>query len=178
MLQDLFGAMAKGGRVGFDPVDWFNGGLFDSADTLPLEVDDIRTLRALAGLDWSAIEPTIFGTLFERGLDPDKRSQLGAHYTDRSSIMRLVDPVVLDPLRAAWTARKAEIAALMAKATAAKSLSARTKARNEAHGFLQGFLARLAQSCASSRRSRPAALSSSRSDSSARMKAVVARSNT
>ncbi|MBK8639913.1 MAG: class I SAM-dependent DNA methyltransferase [Chromatiaceae bacterium] len=144
MLQDLFGAMAKGGRVGFDPVDWFNGGLFDSADTLPLEVDDIKTLRALAGLDWSAIEPTIFGTLFERGLDPDKRSQLGAHYTDRGSIMRLVDPVVLDPLRDAWTARKAEIAALMAKATAAKSLSARTKARNEAHGLLQGFLARLA----------------------------------
>ena len=58
--------------------------------------------------------------------------------------MRLVDPVVLDPLRDAWTARKAEIAALMAKATAAKSLSARTKARNEAHGLLQGFLARLA----------------------------------
>ena len=101
-------------------------------------------LTALAGLDWSAIEPTIFGTLFERGLDPDKRSQLGAHYTDRGSIMRLVDPVVLDPLRDAWTARKAEIAALMAKATAAKSLSARTKARNEAHGRLQGFLARLA----------------------------------
>ena len=144
MLGNLFGAMATGGLIGFEPVDWFNGGLFDSADTLPLELDDIKTLRALAGLDWSAIEPSIFGTLFERGLDPDKRSQLGAHYTDRGSIMRLVDPVVLDPLRDAWTARKAEIAALMAKAATAKSPAARTKHQNATHGLLQGFLARLA----------------------------------
>ena len=144
MLQDLFGAMATGGRIGFEPVEWFNGGLFDSRDALPLERDDIKTLRALAGLDWSAIEPSIFGTLFERGLDPDKRSQLGAHYTDRGSIMRLVDPVVLDPLRDEWTARKGEIEALMVKAAGAKSASARTKAQNDAHGVLQGFLARLA----------------------------------
>jgi len=144
MLEDLFGAMATGGRIGFEPVEWFNGGLFDSRNALPLERDDIKTLRALAGLDWSAIEPSIFGTLFERGLDPDKRSQLGAHYTDRGSIMRLVDPVVLDPLRDEWTAKKAEIESLMAKAVGAKSPSARTKAQNEAHGLLQGFLARLA----------------------------------
>ena len=144
MLEDLFGAMATGGRIGFEPVERFNGGLFDSRNALPLERDDIKTLRALAGLDWSAIEPSIFGTLFERGLDPDKRSQLGAHYTDRGSIMRLVDPVVLDPLRDEWTAKKVEIASLMAKAVGAKSPSARTKAQNEAHGLLQGFLARLA----------------------------------
>ncbi|WP_295456406.1 DNA methyltransferase [uncultured Thiodictyon sp.] len=143
MLQDLFSAMATGGRIGFEAVDWFNGGLFDSGAALPLAIDDIKTLRSLAGLDWSAIEPSIFGTLFERGLDPDKRSQLGAHYTDRGSIMRLVDPVVLDPLRDAWTAQKVEIAGLMAKATAAKSPSARTKAQNDARGVLQGYLARL-----------------------------------
>jgi type II restriction/modification system DNA methylase subunit YeeA len=144
MLEDLFGAMATGGRIGFEPVDWFNGGLFDSRDALPLERDDIKTLRALAGLDWSAIEPSIFGTLFERGLDPDKRSQLGAHYTDRGSIMRLVDPVVLDPLRDEWTAKKVEIEGLMAKAAAAKSPAARTKSQNEALGVLQRFLSRLA----------------------------------
>ncbi len=144
MLQNLFGAMATGGLIGVEPVDWFNGGLFDSRDTLPLAVKDIKTLRALAGLDWSAIEPSIFGTLFERGLDPDKRSQLGAHYTDRQSIMRLVDPVVLDPLRDDWALAKAEIAALMAKAAAARSASARTKAQNGALGRLQGFLSRLA----------------------------------
>ncbi|MBP6582430.1 MAG: class I SAM-dependent DNA methyltransferase [Chromatiaceae bacterium] len=143
MLETLFGAMAKGGMVGFEPVEWFNGGLFDSPDALPLEVDDIKALRGLAGLDWSAIEPSIFGTLFERGLDPAKRSQLGTHYTDRGSIMRLVDPVVLDPLRDEWAQKKAEIEALMAKSVAAKSTSARTKAVNEAHGVLQGYLAHL-----------------------------------
>jgi hypothetical protein len=145
MLETLFGAMAKGGMVGFEPVEWFNGGLFDSIDVLPLELDDIKALRGLAGLDWSAIEPSIFGTLFERGLDPAKRSQLGAHYTDRGSIMRLVDTVVLDPLRDEWAAKRVEIEALMAKAAVAKSTSARTKAVNEAHGVLQGFLDRLAR---------------------------------
>ena len=143
MLQDLFGAMAKGGRLGIEAVDWFNGGLFDSQETLPLEREDVRVLRGLAALNWSAIEPSIFGTLFERGLDPDKRSQLGAHYTDAGSIMRLVNPVVLDPLRDEWAERKAAIEALMAKAAGAKSPSARTKATKEAHGILQGFLDRL-----------------------------------
>ncbi len=99
MLADLFGAMATGGRVGFELMDWFNGGPFKPRATLPLEPADLKVLRNLATLDWSAIEPSIFGTLFERGLDPAKRSQLGAHYTDAGSIMRLVNPVVLDPLR-------------------------------------------------------------------------------
>ncbi len=117
----------------------------DSLDVLPLELDDIKALRGLAGLDWSAIEPSIFGTLFERGLDLAKCSQLGAHYTDRGSIMRLVDPVVLDPLRDEWAAKKAEIDVLMAKAAAAKFTSARTKAVSDARGVLQGFLDRLAR---------------------------------
>jgi hypothetical protein len=145
MLADLFGAMATGGRLGIEPIDWFNGGLFDSREALPLEVVDIKTLRTLAGLDWSAIEPSIFGTLFERGLDPDKRSQLGAHYTDRGSIMRLVDPVVLAPLRDEWAVTKGTIEAMMVKAAAAKSAGARTKATNDALGAFQGFLLRLAQ---------------------------------
>jgi hypothetical protein len=144
MLETLFGALAKGGLVGFEPEEWFNGGLFDSLDVLPLELDDIKALRGLAGLDWWAIEPSIFGTLFERGLDLAKRSQLGAHYTDRGSIMRLVDPVVLDPLRDEWAAKKAEIDVLMAKAAAAKFTSAQTKAVSDARGVLQGFLDRLA----------------------------------
>ncbi len=49
-------------------------------------------------LDWSDIDPSILGTLFERGLDPDKRSQLGAHYTDRDKIMQIVRPVIVEPL--------------------------------------------------------------------------------
>ena len=73
----LFGVMAFGGRVGFETVDWFNGGMFDDDKALPLEKSDIDTVLAAAKLDWSEIDPSVLGTLFERGLDPAKRAQLG-----------------------------------------------------------------------------------------------------
>ena len=69
---------------------------------------DIGLLIAAGSLDWSLIDPTIFGTLFERFLDPDKRAQIGAHYTDPDKIMMIVEPVILRPLRAEWELRKAE----------------------------------------------------------------------
>src|SRR6266446_5743142 len=102
VASDLFGAMKAGGRIGFEHVAWFNGGLFDDDDALPLTKEEITlTLRA-ANLGWAEIDPTIFGTLFERGLDPDKRSQLGAHYTDRDKIMLIVAPVIIRPWLAEW----------------------------------------------------------------------------
>ena len=88
----LFRVMASGGRVGFEAVAWFNGGLFDDGEALPLEKADIDTVLAASDLDWSEVDPSILGTLFERGLDPGKRAQLGAHYTDRDKIMLLVEP--------------------------------------------------------------------------------------
>lgn len=89
--QTLFAAMAQpGGKVGFTAIDWFNGGLFEDDHVLPLSADDIHALLKAAKRDWSAIDPSILGTLFERGLDPAKRSQLGAHYTDRAKIMMIV----------------------------------------------------------------------------------------
>ncbi|MBK1642540.1 hypothetical protein CKO12_11755 [Chromatium okenii] len=120
-LTNLFNTMATGGFFGNDPVDWFNGGLFDAATPLPLNRADVTTLRELAQLNWSAIEPSILGTLFERGLDPNQREQLGAHYTDPASIMRLVNPVVLEPLRAEWRTQKTAIATLLEKVTVLKS---------------------------------------------------------
>ena len=98
----LFAAMQAGGLVGFTPVDWFNGGLFDDDTALPVDRADIDQLLDAARLDWSQIDPSILGTLFERGLDPGKRSQLGAHYTDRDKIMKIVNPVIVDPLLAEW----------------------------------------------------------------------------
>ena len=95
LAGELFRAMASGGRVGFETVAWFNGSLFNDDTTLPLEKPDIETVLAASDLDWSEIDPSILGTLFERGLDPDKRAQLGAHYTDRDKIMLLVEPVVI-----------------------------------------------------------------------------------
>src|SRR5687768_6761377 len=72
----LFGAMArKGGRVGFTAIEWFNGGLFEDDRVLPVSADDIDELIKAAQRDWSQIDPSILGTLFERGLDPAKRSQ-------------------------------------------------------------------------------------------------------
>ena len=143
LAGDLFRVMASGGRVGFETVDWFNGGLFDDDAALPLERSDIDTVLAASNLDWSEIDPSILGTLFERGLDPSKRAQLGAHYTDRDKIMLIVEPVVIRPWLAEWKAEKAEIAAELERVGAAKSPAVRTKRRNEAERRYRAFLNRL-----------------------------------
>ena len=142
--QDLFAAMRSGGRVGFEKVEWFNGGLFDTDEALALEKADVADLLAAAHLDWSEIDPSILGTLFERGLDPGKRSQLGAHYTDRDKIMMIVEPVVVRPLLAEWAEVKAQIGASLDKAASAKAKATRTRAENEAERLRSGFLERLA----------------------------------
>lgn len=112
-LDELFSAMEKGGRFGLEKIAFFNGGLFDGRPALRLESDDIGLLIAAGSLDWSQIDPTIFGTLFERFLDPDKRAQIGAHYTDPEKIMMIVEPVILRPLRAEWGVARARIEALL-----------------------------------------------------------------
>ena len=143
LAAELFRVMAAGGRVGFEAVAWFNGGLFDDGTALPLEAADIETVLAASDLDWSEIDPSILGTLFERGLDPGKRAQLGAHYTDRDKIMLLVEPVVIRPWLAEWDAVKADLAAAMDRVEAAKSPAVRTKRRNAAERRYRAFLNRL-----------------------------------
>jgi type II restriction/modification system DNA methylase subunit YeeA len=137
--------MQSGGRVGFEHVEWFNGGLFDTDEVLPLDQQDTALVLKAAHLDWSDIDPSIFGTLFERGLDPDKRSQLGAHYTDRDKIMMLVEPVILRPLQVEWETIKAQIAEQMEKAKKAKAASTKTRAWNAAEALHNRFLERLKQ---------------------------------
>lgn len=145
--RTLFSAMKTGGMVGFERVEWFNGGLFDDDGALPIELSDIENLLAAAKLDWSEIDPSILGTLFERGLDPDKRSQLGAHYTDRDKIMQIVRPVVIEPLEGEWAEARAKIEALVESASAqgsgTKGRSARTKALNAATAIHLTFLERM-----------------------------------
>ena len=114
-LQSLFTTMRDGGLFGADSIAWFNGGLFARVEVPELSPMDVAALRDAAALDWSAIDPSIFGTLFERGLDPSKRAQLGAHYTDPATIMRLVEPVVQRPLRAEWERVKGVITEQLAK---------------------------------------------------------------
>lgn len=150
--KQLFKAMSKkGGKVGFTQIEWFNGGLFDSDDVLPLEWEDLDDLKRASALDWSDIAPSILGTLFERGLDPAKRSQLGAHYTDRDKIMQIVNPVIVEPLLAEWAEVKAQIEAQLDKAPKAtktkllstKEKSAATRALDKAEKLHLGFIERL-----------------------------------
>jgi SAM-dependent methyltransferase len=147
LAGDLFRAMKDpGGRIGFEPVEWFNGGLFDDDNALPLEADDIALVQRAAALDWSQIDPSVLGTLFERGLDPEKRGALGAHYTDRDMILRVVEPVVARPWLAEWAAvrqRIADLAGEAGAARAAKRAAAATKAAKAAEAALRGFLDRL-----------------------------------
>ena len=145
LARDLFRAMQSGGRVGFEHVEWFNGGLFDTDEVLPLDHQDTATVLKAARLDWSDIDPSIFGTLFERGLDPDKRSQLGAHYTDRDKIMMLVEPVIIRPLQAEWEGVKVQIAQQMESFQKGRAASARSRAYNAAQALHDRFLERLKQ---------------------------------
>ncbi|MEJ5128873.1 DNA methyltransferase [Comamonas sp. MYb21] len=168
-ITKLFTAMQEPkGVYGNDDIEWFNGGLFKHIAVPAMTLGDLETLRsASADMDWRAIDPTIFGTLFERGLGT-KRAALGAHYTDTGTIAKLVEPVVHDPLLAEWEAVKAKIADQMTKAkafdeakvaageakvtaqgkkemerklTAAKAAS--TRALNEANALYRAFLLRL-----------------------------------
>ncbi len=128
MLDQLFVAMQTGGLHGIEDISRFNGGLFDDRRALELAHGEIDLLVALGSMRWDQIDPTIFGTLFERFLDPDKRKQIGAHYTDPVKIMKIVEPVVIRPLLAEWAAVKAEIEPL---AMQAESLTPKTQSRGD-----------------------------------------------
>jgi type II restriction/modification system DNA methylase subunit YeeA len=105
----LFTAMKDGGLVGFEPIEWFNGGLFDDGNSLDLDTDDVAICLKAASLDWSEVDPSIFGTLFVRGLDPNKRSETGSEYTDREKIMMIIEPVITRPLTREWESVRRKI---------------------------------------------------------------------
>ncbi|PDW02185.1 class I SAM-dependent DNA methyltransferase [Candidatus Viridilinea mediisalina] len=137
-LAQLFGAMRQGGFFGADEIPHFDGHLFDDAEVLPLDSESMALLQRVRELDWSNIEPSILGTLFERSLDPTKRSQLGAHYTSRDDILLIIEPVLMAPLRRRWAevqqqARTLATAYEQAKGSAAKRL------QGELQQVLQGF---------------------------------------
>jgi type II restriction/modification system DNA methylase subunit YeeA len=102
LISQLFDAMAQGGDFGIETIRHFNGNLFIDSPVLELTLAEIGRVQTAARLDWSAVDPSIFGTLFQRGLDPDTRAQLGAQYTSREDIETLIEPVVMQPLRREW----------------------------------------------------------------------------
>src|SRR6185295_19156718 len=105
--------MNKGGDFGIDTIRHFNGNLFTESPVLELTATEINHVRAAARLDWSAVDPSSFGTLFQRGLDPDTRAQLGAQYTSREDIETLIEPVVMQPLRRECEATRESISNLL-----------------------------------------------------------------
>jgi type II restriction/modification system DNA methylase subunit YeeA len=120
-LAELFAKMRTGGFFGADVIKWFNGGLFDDAEVLPLESIDLKLVGDTAHEhDWSQIDPAIFGTLFEQALKATReRPALGAHYTDREKILKIVDPVIVRPLTAEWDDARRAIKAAMDEVSAA-----------------------------------------------------------
>jgi type II restriction/modification system DNA methylase subunit YeeA len=137
LLQQLFAAMAHGGDFGADTILYFNGDLFADVDVLPLTLGEVARVREVAKLDWAAVDPSIFGTLFQRALDPDKRAQLGAHYTSREDIETIVDPVVVWPLRREWEQVQEQTLKVLARR------SAKSAEQKAARGLLRKFLERL-----------------------------------
>ena len=108
-LESLFRAMAKGGTFGAHKIRHFNGHLFEDATVFDLNDDERRILADASEADWQFVEPSIMGTLFARGLDPDQLAALGAQYTSRNDIVTLVEPVLMAPLRREWAALKAAL---------------------------------------------------------------------
>ena len=108
-VRGLFQQMAGGGLFGADEVAYFNGDLFNTADTVEFSLNALYLLNQAAERNWRNIEPSIFGTLFERALDASKRSQLGAHYTGAADIDLVVEPVLMEPLRREWEAAEGEV---------------------------------------------------------------------
>jgi hypothetical protein len=119
-LRQLFAAMSTGGWFGVDKIPHFDGGLFDDDSVLALDEEALALLARIVPADWAAIEPSIFGTLFERGLDPAKRSQLGAHFTSRDDILLVIEPVLMAPLRRRWVEVQAQADVLVQRRDGAK----------------------------------------------------------
>ncbi|MEW5990818.1 MAG: DNA methyltransferase [Chloroflexota bacterium] len=140
-LADLFAKMSEaGGLFGVEEIDWFNGGLFDSSEALWLTGTEINTLLEVSRLNWAQIEPAIFGTLFERGLDPDQRAQLGAHYTDREAIWNLVEPVIIRPLRREFVEMQTKVTQLL---MSGRKVTKSTPRDQDPNAVFEAFLERL-----------------------------------
>jgi hypothetical protein len=140
-VGDLFAKMSeRGGLFGTEEIQWFNGGLFDSGHVLPLTGTEINTLLEVSKLNWAKIEPAIFGTLFERGLDPEQRAQLGAHYTSRDDIWKLVEPVIVRPLRREYTDMQTRVAELL---LSGRKITKATPRDQNPNAVFEDFLERL-----------------------------------
>ena len=136
-VEDLWQAMNEGTRFGFHGrLLKFNGGLFAEARAFDLTADQLRVLLTAAKREWKDVEPAIFGTLLERALDSKERSKLGAHYTPRSYVERLVRPVVMEPLREQWDLVQGEVKQILGDVEKEPTAAQKKKAVAALEGFL------------------------------------------
>ena len=108
-VRSLFAQMATGGFSGVHEIAHFNGDLFNVVDTVELSTVALHRLAEACDRNWRDIEPSIFGTLFERALHASKRTQTGAHYTGADDIKLVVEPVVMRPLHREWDVVRQEV---------------------------------------------------------------------
>ena len=134
----LWRAMDSGEMFGYHRLLRFNGHFFAQAEALPLERAEVELLRRASTADWSAVEPSIFGTLLVRALSAEERHRLGAEYTPRAFIERLVRPTVEEPVRERWTAVQAEVMQLRERGRAVDVRLAVTRL-TEFHAWLRGL---------------------------------------
>ncbi len=127
-LEMLWAAMDRGDYASAvqDRVKRFNGHLFKHAPAFALEREEIGELREAAKMDWREVDPSIFGTLLEQALDPVERARLGAHYTPRAYVERLVIATVIEPLREEWTKVLLSAERLQAEGRAKEAIAAVT----------------------------------------------------
>ena len=112
-LRDVFAQMNEGGRFGVDPIRQFNGDLFREPSTVLMTAAELEDLAEAPKRNWAHIEPSIFGTLFERAVDPAKQGLVGAQYTSEDDISAVVKPVIINPLLAEWHDVESKVGGLM-----------------------------------------------------------------
>lgn len=136
----LFGEMNTGGVYDFERVRHFNGDLFKEANALPLTAEQLDLLSEAASRDWSEVDPAIFGTLLERALDPTERRRLGAHFTPRRYVERVVRSAIEEPLRHDWEIIQVQAAELLGDLE-----DPSPQVRREVGKLYRGFLSHLRQ---------------------------------
>lgn len=138
VVKGLWQAMDVGGVFGLEQLLHFNGHFFHEAEVLPLTRDDLAILLLAAKADWREVEPTIFGTLLTRALEPKERHRLGAEYTPREYVERVVRQAVEEPIREKWVPVKT-LAYQLADRGAKKNVNAALKELHEFHKWLRGL---------------------------------------
>jgi hypothetical protein len=140
-VEDLWRKMNDGGEM-FGVVGKilrFNGGLFANPRALKLDKKALALLLQAAECNWSDVEPAIFGTLLERALDPKERHALGAHFTPRAYVERLVRPTIEEPLRADWDVVQVQVRRIVVAAEHAKTDKASKDKLKEAVAVVREF---------------------------------------